>query len=203
MKLRDRIQNLDKKIFFILSTARTRSSWFGNFFTYKDSFCYNEELRYINNWDELIDRIEKRPEQYVGFEDPEMLHYIETLYHLFPHAIYILLERDRKESEVSLINKSPIPPLVVRKKFDRWYKDIKKFKELVKEYRCIHWSEMDSQEDVKQIWDYVLPEAEFDVDRWNMLTSLQVAVTIGNKPNVISPTCMAPYFNFEKLEIIK
>ena len=158
MKLQDRIQNLDKKIFFILSTARTRSSWFGNFFTYKDSFCYNEELRYINNWDELIDRIERRSEYYVGFEDPEMLHYIETLYYLFPQATYILFERDRKESEVSLINKSPIPPVVVHKKFDRWYEDIKKFKELVKEYRCIHWSQMDTLEAVKQIWNYALPE---------------------------------------------
>ena len=92
-----RIKNLDKEVFFILSTARCRSSWFGNLFTYKDSFCYNEELRYISNWDELIERIERRSEKYIGFEDPELLHYIETLYELFPNATYVLLERDRLE----------------------------------------------------------------------------------------------------------
>ena len=46
-QLRKRIEKIDKKIFFILSTARCRSSWFSNLFTYKDSFCYNEETRYI------------------------------------------------------------------------------------------------------------------------------------------------------------
>ena len=43
----ERISKLDKKIFFILSTARCRSSWFANLFTYRDSFCYNEESRYL------------------------------------------------------------------------------------------------------------------------------------------------------------
>ena len=60
-QLKERIKNLDKNIFFILSTARCRSSWFANFFTYVDTFCYNEETRYINSWEELIDRIEERP----------------------------------------------------------------------------------------------------------------------------------------------
>ena len=46
-QLKERISKIDKKIFFILSTARCRSTWFANLFTYKDSFCYNEETRYI------------------------------------------------------------------------------------------------------------------------------------------------------------
>ena len=69
-----------KEIFFILSTARCRSSWFSNLFTYKNSFCYKEQLRYMTNWNEFTEKIEKRPEKYVGFSDPELLHFIETLY---------------------------------------------------------------------------------------------------------------------------
>ena len=146
------IEKLDKEVFFILSTARCRSSWFGNLFTYKDSFCYNEELRYISNWDELIERIERRPEKYIGFEDPELLHYIETLYELFPNATYVLLERDRLESEMSLCRSGNIPSPIVTQKFDRWYEDIEKFKVVVGEYIKIHFEDMDNMKKIQEIW---------------------------------------------------
>ena len=131
--LKERIKNLDKEVFFILSTARCRSTWFGNFFTYKDSFCWNEELRYCSCWEDIVDRIEKRPEKYIGFEDPELLHYITTLYELFPNAKYVLLERDRFECENSLKNiislQGKVHPEIlegnyITRKFDRWYYDI-------------------------------------------------------------------------------
>ena len=194
-----RIEKLDKEVFFILSTARCRSSWFGNLFTYKDSFCYNEELRYISNWDELIERIERRPEKYVGFEDPELLHYIETLYELFPQATYVLLERDRLESELSLSRSGNIPLPIIIQKFDRWYKDIEKFKVVVGEYISIHFEDMDNMKKIQEIWEYVLPNTSFDIDRWDMLTALQIHVTLGHKPYPAKRTSMAPYFDFNKL----
>ncbi len=119
-ELKERIRNLDKNIFFVLSTARCRSSWFANLFTYTDTFCYNEETRYLNSWEEFVDRIEERPEYNVGFEDPELLHYIITLYKLFPNATYVLLERDRKESEYSLCVASLEDSEIVSRKFDRF-----------------------------------------------------------------------------------
>ena len=194
-----RVKKLDKEVFFILSTARCRSSWFGNLFTYKDSFCYNEELRYISNWDELIERIERRPEKYVGFEDPELLHYIETLYELFPQATYVLLERDRLESEMSLARSGNIPPPIVTQKFDRWYEDIEKFKTIVGEYTKLHFNDMDKLEKVREVWKYILPHSKFDIDRWHMLTALHIHVTLGHKPYPIKETSMAPYFDFNKL----
>ena len=133
-----------KNVFFILSTARCRSTWFSNLFTYKDSFCYNEELRYITNWSELKEKIEQRPEANVGFEDPEMLHYIENIYKIFPKAKYVLLERNRDQAEQSLINISGADPKIVYQKFDRWYKDIERFNTLVKQYEFIHWDNMDN-----------------------------------------------------------
>ena len=201
--LESRIKNLDKEVFFILSTARCRSSWFGNFFTYKDSFCYNEELRYIIDWDELIDKIEQRPEKYVGFEDPELLHHIETLYRLFPNATYVLLERERMQSQISLERVSGLSSDLISKKFERWYNDIDKFKKIVAEYATIHFNKMDIVDEVKRIWEYVLPGVHFDIQRWEMLTALQIRVTMSNKPYIIRESCMAPYFDFEKLEKIR
>ena len=202
-----RIKNLNKEVFFILSTARCRSSWFGNLFTYKDSFCYKEELRYIANWDEFIDRIEKRPEKYVGFADPELLHFIETLYDLFPDAKYALLERDRNDAALSLatvVEKEFQDVDIMKAKFDRWDKDTKKFKKIVKEYTYLHWKNMDDAKAIETVWKYILPNSKFDRDRWQLLASLKVKTTMGGVPFKINhKTCMAPYFNFKKLYLTK
>ena len=197
-----------KEIFFILSTARNRSSWFSNVFTYKDSFCYKEQLRYMTNWNEFTDKIEKRPEKYVGFSDPELLHFIETLYKRFPKAKYVLLERDRHDAELSLSHVVShlkwMTPDIIKRKFDRWDQDIKKFKEIVKHYEHIHFTDMYSIQHIQRIWNYILPDCKFDIDRWELLTSLRVSVTFGDVPFIINhDTCMAPYFNFEKLELAK
>jgi hypothetical protein len=128
------------------------------------------------------------------------LHYIETLYDLFPHATYVLLERDRQDAEASLSISGNIPLDIVRRKFDRWYEDIEKFKVVVGEYIRIHFNDMDDMGSIKRIWDYVLPDSEFDVGRWEMLSALKIYVTLGDKPYPFNRNeSMAPYFDFKKL----
>ena len=202
-QLKERIKKINKKIFFVLSTARCRSTWFSNLFTYKDSFCYNEETRYINSWEELVDRIEERSEEYVGFEDPELLHYISALYRLFPNATYVLLERDREDAEISMCNQSGAPRELVSMKFDRWYYDIELFENIVPNFQRIHFNQMDDRDEVERIWKYILPNIEFDIGRWNLLTALKISVTIGTKPFPMPKEKMAVYFNFDKLNYIK
>ena len=204
-ELKERIKKLDKEIFFILSTARCRSTWFGNFFTYKDSFCWNEESRYYTNWEEMVDRIEKRPEKYVGFEDPEMLHYITTLYELFPNAKYVLLERDRFECENSL--KKWVHPQIskgdsIKRKFDRWYNDIHNMEQIVPEFKRINFYQMNSFKNIKDIWDYLLPDIQFDVDRFDVLSGMVISVTYANQPKEPTDGCMATYFDFDKINQI-
>ena len=202
-QLKERISKIDKKIFFILSTARCRSTWFSNLFTYKDSFCYNEETRYINSWEELVDKIEERSEKHVGFEDPELLHYINSLYKLFPNATYVLLERDRKDCEISMCNQSGAPRELVSMKFDRWEQDLINFKNMILDYESIHFNDMDNVDEIYKIWKYVLPNIKFDVGRWNLLTAIKMSVTIGHKPFPMPKEKMAVYFNFDKLNYIK
>ena len=201
-QLKERIKKINKKIFFVLSTARCRSTWFSNLFTYKDSFCYNEETRYINSWEELVDRIEERSEEYVGFEDPELLHYINSLYKLFPNATYVLLERDREDCEISMCNQSGAPRELVSMKFDRWNRDLINFKNIVENYESIRFDDMDDVEEIYRIWKYVLPNITFDIGRWNLLTSLRITVTIGNKPYEPPLHNMAIYFETERLDYI-
>ena len=204
-KLKERIKNLDKEIFFILSTARCRSTWFGNFFTYKDSFCWNEELRYCSCWEDIVDRIEKRPEKHVGFEDPELLHYIIPLYELFPNAKYVLLERDRFECENS-ITKWVSPSIskgdFIKRKFDRWYYDIHNMQQIIPEFKRIGFYEMNNIKNMEDVWDYLLPNIQFDIDRFNLLTAMVISVTYANKPKEPISNSMGAYFSFDKLDQI-
>ena len=201
--VKDRIQKLDKNIFFILSTARCRSTWFGNFFTYKDSFCWNEESRYYTNWDEMVDLIEKRPEKNIGFEDPELLHYITTLYELFPKAKFVFLERDRRECEISISRWLP-PNMIdsIQHKFDRWYEDIDKMNRLIPNIKKINFYDMNEIDQIKGVWDYILPDVDFDIDRFNTLSGMVISITYADIPKEVTKGCMAAYFDFNKLDQI-
>ena len=113
------------------------------------------------------------------------------------------LERDRLESEMSLCRSGNIPSPIVTQKFDRWYEDIKKFKTIVGLYSKLHFEDMDNMKKVQEIWEYVLPNAPFDIGRWDMLTALHIHVTLGHKPYPAKKTSMAPYFDFNKLNDIQ
>jgi len=172
-------------------------------FTYKESFCYNEESRYITNWHELIDRIERRPEKFVGFEDPELLHYIETLYDIFPNASYLLLERDKSEAEASMKQWGAQDNYVIKQKYNRWHSDIRKLKKLLKDYASINFNDMDSMEEIKRVWEYLLPDCSFDIDRFNLLTALHIKGTLGYKPYESPANCLAAFQNLKKLKDIR
>ena len=153
----------------------------------------------------MVDRIEKRPEKYVGFEDPEMLHYITTLYELFPNAKYVLLERDRFECENSL--KKWVHPQIskgdsIKRKFDRWYNDIHNMEQIVPEFKRINFYQMNSFKNIKDIWDYLLPDIQFDVDRFDVLSGMVISVTYANQPKEPTDGCMATYFDFDKINQI-
>ena len=55
----------------------------------------------MRSLDELYERIERRPEKNIGFCDPELFHYIDKVYEMFPNAKYLLLKRDYEEHKVS------------------------------------------------------------------------------------------------------
>ena len=107
----------------------------------------------------MVDLIEKRPEKNIGFEDPELLHYISTLYELFPNAKYVFLERDRKECEISL-SRWIHPNIMdsIEPKFDRWYEDIDKMNRLIQDVKKINFYDMNEIDEIKSKGVKVSPE---------------------------------------------
>jgi len=193
---------IDKNIFFIFSTARCRSTWFANFFTYKNTFCYNEESRYMSCLDDIYERVSQRKEYNVGFSDPELFHYIEKIHKEFPTARYLFLERDLQDSLESLHNISSIPKNILIPKYSVWEKNICYLKNNMN-FHTINFNSMDDVLSVSSAWKYILPEEEFDVGRYELLSSMLISVTIANKPYNIHPNSISPYFDLKKIHNIK
>lgn len=188
---------MDKNIFFIFGTVRTRSTWFSNLFTYKDSFCYNEESRYMISLDELYERIERRPEPNVGFCDPELYHYVDKVYEMFPTAKYLLLTRNTEDTIDSHVNitgghqsKEEVIP-----KFKLWAQNEEYMKNNIK-YMSLDFNYMDS-ESIEYVWDYILPDCDWDVGRFELLDAMRISTTITNKPQEPIKDCLSPYFNYD------
>ena len=184
-----------KEPFFIFGTARTRTTWFANLFTYTDVFCYNEESRYMRHLDEIQERIDERPENMVGFSDPELFHYIEYIWDRFPTAKYVLLERDREESIKSLADIAGCHPEQLEPKFKLWDKNIQFAKENIPHLKTIHFDEMDKKKKVHEIWNYIVP-SDLDIGRYHQLNSMIIKGTAGNKPVPPKSNCLAPYFDY-------
>ncbi len=168
-----------------------------NLFTYKDSFCYNEESRYMRSLDELHERISKRPEKNVGFCDPELFHYIDKVYEMFPDARYLLLQRDHEECL-----RSHLPYVdfeltldAMRPKFKYWSMNKEYLRDNV-DYHEIHFDEINNIDCVKRAWEYLLPDCYFDVDRFYLLDAMLIKVTLSNKPVPPYVGCLAPHFNY-------
>ena len=101
-----------------------------------------------------------------------------------------------------MCNQSGAPRELVSMKFDRWELDLINFKSIVSDYESIHFDDKDDVEQIYRIWKYVLPDSVFDVGRWNLLTSLRITVTIGNKPYEPPLHNMAIYFETDRLDYI-
>ena len=113
------------------------------------------------------------------------------------------MERDREECENSLfVQAKSFSREDITRKFDRWFGDINYIKENIPHY-SIDFSQMDDIDEIASVWNYVLPDSVFDIGRWNLLTSLRITVTIGDKPYKIPNYSMAAYMNLDQMDLIK
>jgi len=193
---------MNKNIFFIVSAARSRSTWFANLFTYKNTFCFNEELRYCKSFSDLKQKILSRKEDNVGVSDPEILHYIEFLPDIFPDAKYLFLDRNLNDCLNSLHTITQLPKTFLLPKFKIWEDNINYFKNNFS-YHSILFDKMDDINEVKKSWEYILPELTFDIDRFNLLSSMVIKVTIADKPFPPVENCLSVYFDYKKFKLIE
>ena len=154
------------KTFFITGLPRSRTAWLANFFTYGDSFCFHEALKYSHEMWDIKELFESTSKPYVGNSDSYIPFFAQRLDSLFPDAKWVFIERDINDVAKSmqrifsgydhqkLLNMS-LPFLDFVKK---------EYSPLIVKYE-----DLDSMEECEKLWNYCIPTYAFDSQRWKML----------------------------------
>ena len=158
------------KTFFITGFPRSRTAWFANFFTYGDSFCFHEAIKYSNELWNIRELFESTSKLYVGNSDSYIPFFAQRLNSLFPNAKWVLIERDFNDVTRSL---QRIFPGYDHQKLLTMSLPFLDF--VKKEYSplLVKYENLDSMEECEKIWDYCIPTSPFDRQRWKMLNMLK------------------------------
>lgn len=162
-----------KNIFFIAGLPRSRTAWLANFLTYGNSFCYHEGLIYCKTLRDLKSLLIGNKAEIVGNSDSGLCLIGKELKEMFPEAKMVVIARDKYHVRASLDKN--FPGLYQQGWLDRMLEGIDEiqdhFKPLIMRYDTLKNRGM-----CKMIWDYCIPDQEFDFARWKMLDKLNVSV---------------------------
>lgn len=189
-----------KNIFFIIGTPRTRSTWLANLFTYQDTFCYHEALRYCTSVSEFKKLLLSHDEPNVGNADSDLIPVMDEMVRAFPNAKILIVEREIEDAVRSFLT------LVQGHSRDQAYKFFKAYNERlgqIKErykYRTVSYYDLNKIEIVRQMWAYILPDIPFNNRRFKILDEMSVNVVIkkmmlNSKPGSLAGRLRNKYLN--------
>lgn len=163
-----------KNNFFITGLPRSRTSWLANFFTYNNSFCYHEATRFCTSMDDLKELMHNHSAENIGNADPAMLYIMNDAIQAFPDAKIVLIEREIHETIDSFID---FYTSYEYKSIQEWIESLYEIMERIKqkyEVLTVRHDKLNQMEECKKIWDYLLPDEEFDEKRWSLLDELYI-----------------------------
>jgi len=168
-----------KNYFFILGLPRTRTSWLANLFTYTNSFCYHEALKFCTSISELKKLLDNHEEHNVGNSDCSIIKYYHEISLAFPNAKYVLIQRKPSEVVESLIDFQLMDDY---QKTEEWVDKLQNQIKIIKEHSnilSINYKDLNELEVCREIWNYILPDIDFNEKRWYLLDELYVNILIG------------------------
>lgn len=172
------------KTFFITGLPRTRTAWFANLFTYKDSFCFHEAFKTHDTIDEYAKSIDKLPYKYSGNSDCSIPFIINDLMSIYPKSKIVVIERDIDEVYNSLIKLFAFDNT---KLMNILLAGLRLIEELKQNHPCLVVQYNDINKRIKSIWEYCLPTVEFNQERYEMLKSLCIAINPKNYFDNLNP----------------
>lgn len=157
--------------FFVTGLPRSRTAWLANLFTTDQTICWHDR-----RFEEALTINPKR----VGFSGPELVTQFEHIRELFPKSPWLVVLRNADEALTSFKLAAgdllPQDDLLLKFWKDRCH--------LLSQI-CTHanvttvaFSELNNEEVIRAIWARILPDIAFDVQRWEMLSKLNVQQTI-------------------------
>ncbi len=167
-----------KNIFFILGTPRTRSTWLANLFTYQDTFCYHEALRYCASVSDLKRLLASHHENHLGNADSDLIPVMDDVMRKFPGSRILIVERDLEEAVRSFLTLVPGHSPTQAYQFFKAYTD--KLEQIKAGHACmtISYHDLGNIEVVRRIWEYLIPNIPFNERRFRLLDEMSVNVVL-------------------------
>lgn len=163
-----------KNYFFIIGLPRSRTSWLANFFTIENAFCYHEATRFCHELSDLKSLMDKNKSKYVGNSDPALLFLINEVMDLFPNCKIVIIDRDFHDCIDSYLgffsNKSY---LTIITWMEKTYTQLERVKNYYEFYTVNH-DDLDNVDTCRRLWEYLLPDMEFDRARWQLLDEFYI-----------------------------
>ena len=158
--------------FFITGLPRSRTAWLANFLTYRESFCYHEAIRDVNSLDDLKKLLSNPKYKYMGSSDSSLPLFAEKVMNMFPDSKLVVVERDIvkvKKSLNKLFSEHDEIHNMLKMNMNALGKLKSKYSHLL-----IQYESLDDVNVCKELWEYCLPDIEFNYERWRMLDLFKI-----------------------------
>lgn len=156
----------------ILGKPRSKTAWIANFLTVPPvSFCYHEGLAdSALELPRLRERMKSLPVRHAGNADTALIRCVDEIIDIFPDARLVLLVNGSTSGEFWRDL-----PEVVRRSIDAAYE---RACIIVQDraYRCDSAAVTTNQGEAERLWNYCVPDSDFDAERWRMLKDLNIQV---------------------------
>lgn len=163
--------------FFVTGLPRTRSAWIAAFLSTGETVCYHDLLGKIDHLDSLKEHLVDGNH---GDSDSGLILAPQKIIDLFPKSKWLVIVRKPAEAMSSLrefLHNGP------------WHQTLNNDGHLLRLYeagrevlldnKLVHWVEfgdLNRLDVIEDIWKHLLPDVEFNEERWQILNQLNVQV---------------------------
>lgn len=154
--------------FFITGLPRSRTAWLANWLTTDHSLVYHDVPMPVDLRGEW---------KHIGFSGPELAEEYECLSRLYPSAKWLVVLRPESEAKASFLKWSGDSLSVPEETFDQlWHERVKRLARVVASpnARMVEFNRLDEASEARKVWEYLMPELEFDASRWRVLNEFNV-----------------------------
>lgn len=157
--------------FFITGPPRSRTSWLANLFTTDTTLCYHEPVKPIEELQLM------NPGRRIGSADNTLVFHFAKLREQWPEAPWLVIERNPDEARHEF--QRFVRPHVrleedTVKKFFTVHTELVRNVQVFPNVLTIAFENLNREEFVRQAWEHLLPDLEFDAARAAMLDSMNV-----------------------------
>lgn len=156
-----------QNIFMVTGLPRSMTGWLSNLFTTDKSICWHDV-----RFEEALTVSPKS----VGFSGPELVAQFDDIQAQFPDTPWLVVLRNADDAKTAFKQAAGdlLPQDDVVDKF--WAERCHAISKICSHpnVATVKFDELGTESIARRIWGYLLPQIEFDVERWKMLCKLNI-----------------------------